>query len=88
MQIVIDIDEKEYKRIIEGNWIGEEMAEIFANGTVLPPKHGRLIDADAITKDLNTLTDSFIINMDNFSCGILSISCTAPTILEARKDGD
>ena len=45
MQIVIKIDEKEYKRIIEGNWIGEAMAEIFENGTVLPdnPTNGDMI---------------------------------------------
>ena len=47
MQIVIDIDEKEYKRIIKGNWIGEAMAEIIENGTVLPdnPTNGDMIKA-------------------------------------------
>ena len=34
-KIVIDIPEEEYKRIIKGNWLGEEMAEIFENGTPL-----------------------------------------------------
>ena len=47
MQIVINIDEKEYKQIIKGNWIGEAMAEIFENGTVLPdnPTNGDMIKA-------------------------------------------
>lgn len=45
MKIVIDIDEKEYKRIINGDWIGNQMAEIFENGTVLPdnPTNGAVI---------------------------------------------
>ena len=35
MKLIIDISEKEYKRIMRGNWIGEEMAEIFENGVPL-----------------------------------------------------
>ena len=45
MKIVIDIDEKEYKRIINGDWIGNQMAEIFENCIVLPnnPTNGAVI---------------------------------------------
>lgn len=54
MQIVIEIDENTYKRIqalakddyFEHDICGNSMQRI-ANGTPLP-KHGRLIDADAI----------------------------------------
>ena len=52
-------------------------------GMPLPKGHGRLIDADYVTKDLNTLQDSFVINISNAKPGALSIACCAPTIVEA-----
>ena len=86
MQIVIDIDEKEYKRIIEGNWIGEEMAEIFANGTVLPPKHGRLIDADALEADIFQLDWR---TGEEYAVGFSEQAIDkAPTIIPADKEGE
>lgn len=75
MQIVIDIDEKEYKRIIEGNWIGEAMAEIFENGIVLP-EYGNLIDKDALRCEI---TD-FDTHKDY--CIMFDEIYEAPTILE------
>ena len=44
----------------------------------------RLIDADAVTKDLNTLYDAFVINFDKTTGKFMGIACTAPTILAAR----
>lgn len=52
------------------------------DGTPLPKGHGRLIDADAITKDVETLQNSFVINMDNMTGKILGCECLAPTIIE------
>ena len=84
MQIVIDIPEERYDWIKWGvnAGLGSVVERAVANGTVLP-KHGRLIDADAVTKDLNTLTDAFVINFDKTTGKFMGIACTAPTILEA-----
>ena len=57
-----------------------------ANGTVLPKGHGRLIDADAATKDINTFQDAFATYTDNM--GKYNIVCAAPTVIEADKDGE
>ena len=86
MKIVIDIPEeklgwiKEYPDVYTG-WQNEAIR----NGTPLPKGHGRLIDADAITKDFNTFQDSFVINFEPTK-GFTKIVCTAPTIIEADKD--
>ena len=85
VEVVIKIPEDKY------NWIKEYQDvytgwqnEAIRNGTPLPKGHGRLIDADAITKDFNTFQDSFVINMDGR--GFKGIACNAPTIIEADKE--
>ena len=57
MKIVIDIPEDEYKRIKEGKWEGNPLADYIENGTPLPKGHGRLIDADDLKKDLIYMSD-------------------------------
>lgn len=95
MQIVIDISEKLYNDfVLQATGLGESMLDnpsnkakyAIANGTPLPP-HGKLIDADYITKDFNTFQESFelvAMNIDIYQCST-RICCLAPTILEATK---
>lgn len=42
---MIDIPTKEYNNIIKGRWEGNPLADYIENGTPLPKRHGRLIDA-------------------------------------------
>lgn len=85
MKIVIDIDEKEYKRIINGDWIGNQMAEIFENGTVLPDNHGRLIDADNMIADLLTIKSEQYADLIEWACNIAD---SQRVILEATEGTD
>ena len=90
MQIVIDIPEDVYKQCILANSLFEvQLVNYIANGTPLPKGHGRLIDVDSITKDLNTLNSTFIINKrDDTNPSLYSIDCNAPTIIEADKESE
>ena len=78
MQIVIDIPKKIYKasQIIGGKFddVIQIPLEVIANCTVLPEKHGRLIDADTINCWLTEQNIKVVSKwqLDN-----------APTILEA-----
>ena len=61
--------------------------EVIANGTPLQKGHGRLIDADVITKDLNTFRDAFSIYQQTGDKSLVRIVCIAETILEADTEG-
>ena len=58
MQIVIDMPDTEYQRLIAQDGMSHTDAEIVVNafysGTPLPKGHGRLIDADEALKAMNT----------------------------------
>ena len=86
MQIVIDIPEDVYGKLLEEQQLPNRinLEYYISHGTPLPKGHGRLIDVDAITKDFNTFQDSFVINMDGR--GFKGIACIAPTIIEADKE--
>ena len=51
-QILIEIPEEEYKRMVEKRMFGrvDVWKDAICNGTPLPKGHGRLIDEDAIKK--------------------------------------
>lgn len=85
MKIVIDIPKTDYEYLKSHNKDG--LYNVILNGTPLPENHGRLIDADAITKDVETLQSSFVINIDNMTGKILGCECLAPTIIE-RSDAN
>ena len=91
MKIVIDIPDVQYEYLAKIAIAGEEplgyFERVIMRGTPLPKGHGRLIDADAITKDVETLQNSFVINMDNITGKILGCECLAPTIIE-RSDAN
>lgn len=79
MHVVIDISEKEYKKIglIVEMGLGTNIDEIVANGIVLPKGHGDLIDVDALNrKDVNCA---------NIPMNFIDI---APRIIEADRVGD
>ena len=61
MKIIIDIPEEAYKQIMEFGFLenthGKICYKAIKNGTVLP-KHGRLIDADEVLKDIDDLRKS------------------------------
>lgn len=92
IELVIKIPKRVYNYIRKYEHIANsdvlDIKDVIINGTPLPKGHGRLIDADYITKDLNTLQDSFTINMDNFNLGVISINCNAPTIIEADTESE
>lgn len=49
MQIVIDIPEEEYKRVMDGKWEGNDLASYIEDGTLLPK--GKWIRRHYITRD-------------------------------------
>lgn len=88
MQIVIDIDEEYIKQIDRIRFLigGKEdrslqinVINAIKNGIALPKGHGRLIDADALGKELHRYTEApylYALNQLN----------NAPTIAEADKE--
>lgn len=86
MKIVIDIDEKDYKRIKEisevFNSLTSRAYKAIRNGTPLPEHHGRIIDESQI-KHIECHTEQEL-------CGtkIRYVKTTdAPTIIEADTEG-
>ena len=53
IELVIKIPEEVYKRVMDGKWEGNALADYIENGTPLPKGHGDLIDKS----DLLTTTD-------------------------------
>ena len=91
MKLVIDIAENMKKQIDDGKGETELgiplwLAYSISKGTPLPKGHGRLIDVDVATKDINAFQDAFAMYTDNM--GKYNIVCTAPTVIEADKDGE
>ncbi len=89
MQIVINIDDEIYKRVLPykdmpviSNLANDfpEIIHAIANGVPLPKGHGRLIDA-------NRLRSMYSINRANFNTvvGIQKWIDEAPTIIEADR---
>lgn len=92
MQIVIDVDDEVYERILDiannGNeiplGINAHMIRAIVNGTVLP-KHGRLdVDCKQAYRD-NRGCLGFFNNVNDSTPNIKCLNCIeyAPTILEA-----
>ena len=49
MQIVIELDEEEYRQIVNDEWyMPLFVSQMIKNGTPLPEHHGRLGDLDAL----------------------------------------
>ena len=97
MQIVIDIDEEDYKRIQDTsdvfNSLTSRTYSAIKNGTPLPENHGRLIDADAFEKRLMNARSYYLGEKADdfdlrFAVGIKSAVerlVDAPTIIEGTE---
>ena len=80
MQIVINISEKIYESVMDGTYCGTLYQEL-KNGTPFPKGHGRLIDADALLKDVRDNSESYF--ADDFAHEWVDV---APTIIEADEE--
>lgn len=62
MQIVIDIPESIYKELKANEYLPYRLMieKAITSGTVLPEKHGRLIDGDALEKRLNASAEYWL----------------------------
>ena len=81
MQIVIDIDEKDYQLMKNGH-IPFNVLGVLMSGTPLPKGHGRLIDAD----DLYENTEIYHSDIDGYACVRWKDINDASTIVEADKE--
>lgn len=89
MQIVINISEDEYKRVMDGKWEGNVLADYIENGIPLPKGHGRLIDADAIPKQIElkgflSQDNAHLVTIDR----VKEALDNAPTVIEADKESE
>ena len=83
VEVLVRIPKRDFEELQSNYvWWGKH-GEYIKKGIVLPKGHGRLIDADAVTKSLQVFKESFIVNTINgISTGV---ACLAPTILEADR---
>lgn len=81
MQIVIGLDDKFYKNILNNTYDYGDMNIIIQNGTPLPEHHGRLIDKDKMMADLLTVNPQFQYLVD----WCLRVTEAQPAIIEADK---
>lgn len=92
IELVIKLPEKMYHMINAGFYDYGDMNVIIRNGTPLPKGHGRLIDADAVEKEMNKDEVEADRNADYYTSD--KIDCAmeylidALTIIEADKDGE
>lgn len=63
----------------------DKLVEAIKKGTPLPIGHGRLIDADELKNDAQTMTEW---NGDVFRCVTERTIDYAPTIIKADKEGE
>lgn len=87
--VLADIRDKTFEPQSETDRI---IIEALYNGTPLPKGHGRLIDADAVEKEMNKAEVEADRNADYYTSD--KIDCAmeyiigAETIIEADKEGD
>ena len=88
MTLIIDIPDEDYDKIKDNspdafNYLTSwRLYDAIKNGTPLPKGHGRLIDADALKTDAQTMTEW---NGDVFRCVTERTIDYAPTIIEADR---
>lgn len=85
MQIVIDINDEDYKRIQDTpdvfNSLTSRTYSAIRNGTPLPKGHGRLIDRDKL--ELDTEWDDYYDGFASYSEMQIRV---APIIIDADKE--
>lgn len=86
VEVLVRIPKRDFEELQSNYvWWGKH-GEYIKKGTVLPKGHGRLIDVDAATKDVNAFQRAFAMYTDNM--GKYNIVCAASTVIEADKDGE
>ena len=98
MKIVIDIPEKTKEQIIALTNLGESfppklqeyIVRAIINGTPLSKSHGRLIDADKLTYEINygDVDDVMAEDWYDLYDSVISYIENAETIIEADKEGE
>lgn len=103
MKLIIDIPEEMYNNykeyVILNNDAGYpslgHLYEIIGKGVPLPKGHGRLIDAEKIANEINTLKDNWNRYGNEYESGryesydyAVDEIEKAPTIIEADKEGE
>lgn len=87
MQIVIDIPEEIYSRILERNRIhtfdNETLCDVIKNGTPLP-KHGRIADMDEAIKCIEEVEGEDAI----WAISLIEWACAKRTIIEADTESE
>lgn len=92
MKIVIDIPDEDYKRIKDMpdafNSLTSRAYKSIKNGTPLPKGHGRLIEADEVSKGkfhFECECDCAVCSHSrNCECDLIN---SIPTVIEADKEG-
>ena len=84
MYIIINVPEKEYKRmkLLRALSSDNECLRYILEGTPLPKGHGRLIDADVIDDNIYDLTRGLDLNYNQ----IIDVLDDVPTIIPADKE--
>lgn len=87
MQIVIDIDEKNYKNILKGLAVHRcALFDAIKNGTPLPKGHGKLVDVEDVKNNIRKwrgYLDEDMMARINFT-----MDNNIPTIIEADKGSE
>ena len=90
MKLVIEIDDKTYADIKKGKIyssirdVPQESIVAIANGTPLPQKHGRLIDADDTEK---TMLDVMCgTGYQTQACDVVRSEFYSPTVIEGTEE--
>jgi methyl coenzyme M reductase subunit C-like uncharacterized protein (methanogenesis marker protein 7) len=99
MQIVIDIDDYVYKKLMNKTICVADIVDAIKNGIPLPKGHGRLVDADVLKEKLEDHHNFFVEACGSFEGMTFKekarvdeiINCiaevvNAPTIIEADKE--
>lgn len=95
MQIVIDIDDEDYKKVLDANnrdvgWnIAHACYEAVLDGTPLPKGHGKLVDINSIPKEDRHITVKSLLHPGTIAhAGAITLEEYAnslPTIIEADR---
>lgn len=84
MKIVIDISEKDYNDLLNGEFNINAGKDAIKNGTPLPKGHGRLIDEDKVRDLLYEQEYNYYTELDK----VCDTIAEAPTIIEADEVDD
>lgn len=82
MQIVIDILEQDYERVVHGRIPVTRMRNAIHNGTPLPKGHGRIADMDAAIKCIEEVEGEDAI----WAISLIEWACGKRTLIEADKE--